>query len=85
MTDKENSEKRDYQRTLKTFEQLVHDAVIFSNASGGINTTNLGIEATKVYTRITLSAMTICSMLPENRANGMGLWNFPSVASLAHL
>ena len=27
--------------------------------------------------------MTICSILPENRANGMGLWDFPSVASLA--
>ncbi len=75
--------KPDYQRALKTFEQLVYDAVIFSNASGGISTTNLGIEATKVYTRITLSAMTICSILPENHTNGTELWDFPSVASLA--
>jgi hypothetical protein len=71
-----------YPDTLATFEKLVCVAISFSDASGGIYTSNLGIEATKVYTRLTLSAMTINALLPGNCINRTKLWDFPSVATL---
>jgi hypothetical protein len=83
MANEMHPQKTEYREALKTFERLVRTAVVFSDASGGIDTTNLGIEATKLYTRITLSAITIDSILPENRVNGTSLWDFPSVAALA--
>lgn len=78
-----NGRKAEYAEALKTFERLMDTAITFSDVSGGLYTTNLGIEATKVYTRLTLSAMTITSVLPENCVNSTKLWDFPSVASLA--
>lgn len=74
--------KGEYRKQLQTFEHLITCAVRVSDASGGIHTSNLGIEATKIYTRITLSAMTIGSILPTNQVNKTKLWDFPSVASL---
>ncbi|WP_035060620.1 DUF5677 domain-containing protein [Andreprevotia chitinilytica] len=71
-----------YFKELRIFEQLVLIAISFSDASGGIHTTNLGIESTKIYTRLTLSAMTINAILPENKINKTRLWDFPSVATL---
>lgn len=58
-------------------------AITFSDASGGINTSNLGVESTKIYTRLVLSAMTINAILPKNKINKTQLWDFPSVATLA--
>lgn len=75
--------KTEYIKHLRTFEQLIKMAVSVSDASGGINTSNLGIAATKAYTRITLSAITIGSILPMNQVTRTCLWDFPSVASLA--
>lgn len=83
MSVESNKRKVEYIEALKTFERLVNSAITFSDASGGLYTTNLGIEATKVYTRITLNALTITSVLPENRVNGTKLWDFPSIATLA--
>lgn len=58
-----------YRKALGTYERLVLIAISFSDASGGLKTTNLGIESTKIYTRITLSAMTINALLPGNKVN----------------
>jgi len=52
------------------------------DASGGVHTSNLGIESTKIYTRITLSAITINALLPGNKDNRTDLWDFPSIAIL---
>lgn len=71
-----------YSEELKIFEKLVVMAISVSDKSGGINTSTLGIEATKIYTRLTLSAMTINAILPRNSVNGHLLWDFPSVAIL---
>lgn len=83
MQAKLNNRKAKYVEALRIFERLVNSAVTFSDASGGLYTSNLGIEATKIYTRITLSAMTITSVLPENRVNETKMWDFPSIATLA--
>ena len=83
MTNKESLNKKDYKDALQTFEKLVMAAVVFSDVSGGIWTSNLGIEATKIYTRLTLSSMTINLILPENNINHNHLWDFPSIATLS--
>lgn len=67
---------------LNIFERLVRSAVSFSEASGGILTNNSGIQSTKIYTRITLSAMTINGLLLANSVNRTSLLDFPSVATL---
>lgn len=72
----------EYPKELGAFERLVNFAIKISDSSGGIRTTNLGIQSTKIYTRITLSAMTINATLPENKVSGTRLWDFPSVAVL---
>jgi len=72
-----------YSEELEVFEKLVVMAIAVSDKSGGIKTLTLGIEATKIYTRLTLGAMTINAILPGNSVNGHKLWDFPSVAILA--
>jgi len=72
----------DYDEALTTYEKLVLAAIRFSDLSGGMNTTRRGIESTKIYTRITLSAMTINALLPGNYINRTRLWDFPSIAAL---
>lgn len=76
-------DQAEYAKVLKIYERLVVIAITFSDASGGINTSNLGIESTKIYTRLTLSAMTINAILPKKKINKTQLWDFPSVATLA--
>lgn len=76
------NENRSYSDGQARFEQLVSLAIKVSDASGGINTSNRGIEATKIFTRLTLSAMTINSLLPGNGVNATDLWDVPSVATL---
>jgi hypothetical protein len=51
----------------KYYEELVLASIRFSDLWGGIATTRRGIESTKIYTRITLSAMTINALLPGIR------------------
>ncbi|WP_208665547.1 DUF5677 domain-containing protein [Pseudomonas thivervalensis] len=72
-----------YIEQLKILEKLVLMAIAVSDKSGGIKTTTLGIESTKIYTRLTLSAMTINAILPNNSINNSKLLDFPSVAVLA--
>lgn len=71
-----------YKKQLKTFDKLITKAVQVSEKSGGIDTTAAGIEATKIYTRLTLSAITICSILPHSNIGDYDLWDYPSVAIL---
>lgn len=74
--------KKNYDVALDTYQELVLAAIRFSDLSGGIATTRRTIESTKIYTRITLSAMTINAILPRNLVNNTNLWDFPSLAAL---
>lgn len=60
------------------FRDLTSAAVNVSGKSGGIETTTLEIEATKVYTRLVLSSLTIQKVLPNSSCD----WDFPSLAIL---
>ncbi|MGP5565442.1 DUF5677 domain-containing protein [Vreelandella alkaliphila] len=68
-----------YEENSSLFLSLVDAAVDVSDKSGGILTSGQRIEATKIYTRLTLSALTIERILPSNS----GLWDFSSIAILA--
>jgi hypothetical protein len=72
-----------YTTELIAYEKLVRNAVVVSDCSGKIQTTTLGIEATKIYTRLTASVITIDRILPKNRLNDCDFWDFPSVATLS--
>jgi len=77
-----NTPRIKYDIALNTYEELVLAAIRFSDLSGGTATTRRGIESTKIYTRIILSAMTINALLPGNSINNTNLWDFPSIAAL---
>lgn len=77
------NEELSYLDELRVYEQLIPNLVQVSDSSGGINTSTRGIEGTKIYTRLVLSAMTIGAVLPGNQVNHSSLWDFPSVAILA--
>lgn len=70
--------EKHYNEVLSTFRELVLAAINVSEMSGKINTSTLGVEATKIYTRLTLNCMTIQNVLP----NSSGIWDFPSLAVL---
>lgn len=83
MTSPEQDETLSYADELRVYEQLIPHLVQVSDSSGGIDTTTIGIEGTKIYTRLVLGAMTIGAILPGNQVNDAKLWDFPSVAILA--
>lgn len=83
MTSHENDDALTYADELSFYEQLIPLLVQVSDSSGGIDTTTIGIEGTKIYTRLVLGAMTIGAILPGNQVNDAKLWDFPSVAILA--
>ncbi|WP_353113654.1 DUF5677 domain-containing protein [Salinisphaera dokdonensis] len=78
-----DEQKLNYSAELEAYERLVRSAVVVSDNAGNIPTTTLGIEATKIYTRITASVITIDRILPRNRLNNSDFWDFPSVATLS--
>ena len=53
--------------------------------SGGINASPIGIICTQIYTRITISSMTVYSILPHNIINQCNLWDLASFASLTRM
>jgi len=83
MTSPQNEEIFSYPDALRQYELLIPHLVRVSDRSGGVYTSTLGLEGTKIYTRLVLSAMTIGSILPGNQVNQSQLWDFPSVAVLA--
>lgn len=78
-----NDESESYQDELQLYELLMPHLVQVSDSSGGIDTTTIGIEGTKIYTRLVLGAMTIGAILPANQVNHINLWDYSSVAVLA--
>ncbi|WP_318406340.1 DUF5677 domain-containing protein [Photobacterium leiognathi] len=68
-----------FKENSSLFESLVSAAVDVSDKSGGILTSGQRIEATKIYTRLTLSAITLERILPTT----FGIWDFSSIAILA--
>jgi len=79
----EESEDLSYRDELNTYEELVSLLIKVSGSSGGIGTTTIGIEGTKIFTRLVLSVMTIGGVLPFNRINKSEHWDFPSIGILA--
>ena len=79
----QNEEIFSYPDALRQYELLIPHLVRVSDRSGGVYTSTLGIEGTKIYTRLVLSTMTIGSILPANQINHSQLWDFPSVAVLS--
>ena len=78
-----DTEDMSYHDQLRVYEKLIPNLVQVSDSSGGVNTTTVGIEGTKIFTRLVLSAMTINAILPHNQINHSELWDFPSVGILA--
>lgn len=78
-----NDEEFSYDKELQRFEALMTHAVNVSDKSGGLDTDTIGIEGTKIYTRLILSAITMNSILPNNCVNCSPLWDFASFAVLA--
>lgn len=68
-----------FKENSSLFKSLVGAAVDVSDKSGGILTSGQRVEATKIYTRLTLSAITIEHILPTT----FGIWDFSSIAILA--
>lgn len=83
MSSSQGEEIFSYPDALRQYELLIPHLVRVSDRSSGVYTSTLGIEGTKIYTRLVLSAMTISSILPGNQVNHSQLWDFPSVAVLA--
>jgi hypothetical protein len=75
--------REEYEEARAIYEKLVLAAILVSDLSSNVKTTRSGIESTKIYTRITLCAMTINALLPGNSINHTALWDFPSIATLA--
>ncbi|MBX6963910.1 DUF5677 domain-containing protein [Alcaligenes faecalis] len=82
MTSTQDNELGSYEDELKQYEQLIPYLIQVSDSSGGIITNTIGIESTKIYTRLVLGAMTIGSILPANQVNHSSLWDYSSVAIL---
>ncbi|HCG6852352.1 hypothetical protein P3488_23020 [Vibrio parahaemolyticus] len=68
-----------FKENSSLFQSLVSAAVDVSDKSGGIFTSGQRIEATKIYTRLTLSTVTLERILPTK----CGIWDFSSIAILA--
>lgn len=83
MTTSHDDDTASYRDELQRYEQLIPHLVKVSDSSGGIDTSTIGIEGTKIFMRLVLGAMTIGAILPENRVNHSTLWDYPSVAILA--
>lgn len=74
--------KSDYLEVLETFRKLVEAALTVSSLSEKVQTTSIGIESTKGFTRICVNAMSIQSLFPENEMNASKWWDFSSISVL---
>lgn len=85
MTDKDVYSRKDYDEELHTYGQLLGAAVSVSQAAGGIKTETRYIEATKIFTRLVIIAVTFFRLLPGNpiTRDKQELWDWPSVAAIA--
>ena len=66
MSSKIKFDKNEYLKELKKFESVVGSAIMISDSIGGIKTNIRNIRAVQLYTKLTLSAMSIMRLLPHN-------------------
>ena len=77
-------DKKEYLIELKKFESIVGSAIMISDSIGGIKTNTRNIRAVQLYTKLTLSSMSIMRLLPHNTYCSMieEIWDFASVSCL---
>ena len=66
MSSKIKFDKNEYLKELKKFESVVGSAIMISDSIGGTKTNIRNIRAVQLYTKLTLSAMSIMRLLPHN-------------------
>ncbi len=78
-------EQKEYLEELKKIETIVGSAIMVSSSIGGIKTNSRNIRAVQLYTKLTLSSMSIMRLLPHNTYCSMTeeIWDFASVSCLA--
>ncbi len=66
-------------------ERLLKAAIDVSHVAGGIQTSTRYVQATKLYTRLTVAAYTFVRLLPANgiTRDAVEFWDWPSVACVA--
>jgi len=75
-----------YLEELKKYDKVLNTAMLISKNQHGIKTTGRGIRATNIFTRQTLSGMSLRSILPfpTNKTDKEEvLWDIASIASLS--
>lgn len=85
-SDPSTGSREAYDKELCAFEEVVDALMAVSAAQGGIVTSARYLQATKIYTRLTITGITFLRLLPGNPITRDILpehWDWPSVASIA--
>lgn len=78
-------DKSEYIKNLTTFENFLDFAIDVSDKTAGIKVPWNLVRANQLYTRLTVTSLSIIHLLPKNRLfpSKSEFWDFFSVASLA--
>jgi hypothetical protein len=79
------AEKNDYIENLQTFENFLDFAIEISDNTAGLKVPPQLVRANQLYTRLTVTSVSIIHLLPLNRMfpTTWEFWDFFSVATLA--
>jgi hypothetical protein len=79
------ADKKDYLENLETFEDFFDFSVDVSDSTGRIHVPTHLVRANQLFTRLTVTSMSIIHLCPDNRIWGSSsqFWDFISVATLA--
>jgi len=79
------ADKKDYLENLETFENFFDFSVDVSDSTAGIDVPWHLVRANQLFTRLTVTSMSIIHLCPSNRIWGSSsqFWDFISVATLA--
>ncbi len=84
MSQKTSAALADYIEELELFHNVLSTTLIISENQGGIDTDGRGIRGMKIFTRQTLTSMSLVLLLPNaTKSESLGhLWDVCSIASL---
>src|SRR5689334_10029384 len=77
--------EKDYIEELELYNQVVQVTVLISLNQHGIKTNGRGMRAMKIFTRQTLTALSLTKLFPEPspfKEIDDGIWDISSIASL---
>jgi hypothetical protein len=80
-----NEIKGDYLEELELYEKVLEFVMLISANQHGIQTDGRGMRTVKIYTRQTLTALSLCKLLPNSKYSKhfeSELWDIGSIASL---